>query len=361
MGTVHSQRSGFTLVELLVVIAIIGILIGLLMPAVQQVREASRRTTCQNNLKQLGLAVQNYLQAHGAFPPAATWPPTANIDDRKNAQLGPNWVVHILAELELLVLRDRINFAQPMTHADNMFVRSQALAVMQCPSDGANRSPFMGSQNSMTAHLGDNWARGNYAANASLGYMAKDNSATAKQCNLPMNAANPDNWKDKRLRGVMGANISCKDKDVRDGFSNTVLLAEVRAGVAPFDPRGVWALSGSSSSLWAHGYCGDCAGPNNITTGGGDDIISCTEVQRYVGSEAALLSMGMPCSKDNYPNIQQGVRSQHKGGAFVCMCDGSVRWINDTIEVSINNPAVVSLWDRLMLSADGLPIPADAF
>jgi prepilin-type N-terminal cleavage/methylation domain-containing protein/prepilin-type processing-associated H-X9-DG protein len=356
-------RGGFTLVELLVVIAIIGILVAMLLPAVQSAREAARRTQCRNNLKQLALAVLNYEAANGAFPPSATWPASASIHQANNPTLGYSWVVAILPQLEQQNVYDKINFAQPMQHADNLLARSTKLQVMMCPTDSYNRQPFNGTSNSMTNQMGDNWARGNYGGNGGLAYHAWDFGSANTACGIQMNGAKTDKgWTDSRLRGVMGANASVTQQAIKDGTTNTIMLAELRSGVTSFDCRGTWAMPGGGpSSLWAHGYCGDDYGPNNSQSLLADDTVGCTQIQAAVGGDAALAKMGMSCSHGNWGNIQQTARSMHPGGVHVALCDGSVQWVGDFIEVTVNNVNNPSVWDRLMLSADGQIIPAGAF
>jgi prepilin-type N-terminal cleavage/methylation domain-containing protein len=141
----HAQRYrfGFTLVELLVVIAIIGILVGLLLPAVQAAREAARRMQCSNNLKQMGLGLQNYEAAHQTFPPGfisrvtGPWPGGGN-DPVPEA--GPGWSVFamVLPFMEQANLHSKIDFGLPISHATNQTARSTRVKEYQCPSDTWN-------------------------------------------------------------------------------------------------------------------------------------------------------------------------------------------------------------------------------
>src|SRR5262245_30359442 len=145
------RRSGFTLIELLVVIAIIAILIALLVPAVQKVREAAARTQCQNNLKQLGLAAHAYHDANKHLPPAveiagAIYPGSPNLTSAyRTPGLGPNWAVHLLPYLEQKPLYNTINVANHMASkgADQSWrtIRGTVLAVMLCPADSNNQTP----------------------------------------------------------------------------------------------------------------------------------------------------------------------------------------------------------------------------
>lgn len=343
------RRFGFTLIELLVVITIIGILISLLLPAVQTAREAARRAQCINNLKQFGLAVLNYESTHKYFPPSSTWKTGVDINAKKNPSLSANWAILLLPYLEQKNLFDSINVADYMTAASNRTARGTVLTVMRCPSD-SNDTPFDGTGSSQ----GDNWARGNYAANAGLGFMRT--GSNAYDCGGPNTAC----WRDSKYRGVMGANASLTIAQVRDGTSNTVFFAEVRAGVVPIDARGVWAMSGGGSALWAHGYVGDDYGPNALMPDA-DDVERCSEIRTAVGGADKLLLMRMPCSGGDWPNFQQTARSSHSRGVNVCFGDGSVHWLSDSIQVTSNNVNAASVWDKLMLAADTLPISGDQY
>ncbi len=358
-----TKIKAFTLVELLVVITIIGILIALLLPAVQAAREAARRLQCQNNLKQTGLAVLNYEQQMGIFPPSAQYAAGSYPEAGASADIRANWVILVLPFLEQQGLFDRFDQTVSTRAAVNMAARSQRLSVMLCPSDSFNNQAFNGSQNASTSGFGDNWARGNYAANGGLGHITYNFGNHANWCGLNGNAAFADRgWANQKLRGVMGANASVRMAEITDGTSNTILISEIRAGITAYDPRGVWALGGAGpSSTWACGYCGNDYGPNNNVSDAADDTLGCSATQASVGGAAALAALGMSCDGADLPNFQATPRSLHAGGVYVCLCDGSVHWISDFIQVTVNNVSNPSVWDRLMLSADGFSVDAAAF
>src|SRR4029078_9935741 len=163
-------RSAFTLVELLVVIAIIGVLVALLLPAVQAAREAARRQQCQSNLRQLSLGLSNFESAKGAYPMSllpsspdpSQLPPNA-------AYIGPNWAVPLLPYIEQQSIYSKLDYsvlavgtwpgkAPPrMAHPANEAVRTAQIDVFRCPPDHFNNTPHV--VGAIT------WARGNYAAN----------------------------------------------------------------------------------------------------------------------------------------------------------------------------------------------------
>jgi len=147
---------------------------------------------------------------------------------------------------------------------------------------------------------------------------------------------------------------------IRDGTSNTVLLGEIRAGVTNFDSRGVWAMSGGSSALWAHGgITGDDYGPN-CPFSDSDDVVGGDQIRTAFGGANGLTQEGMPCY--GMPgNIEQTARSMHAGGVNTCFADGSVHWIGDFVQVLPSTSTNLSVWDRLNASADGQPVTSDAF
>lgn len=343
----RKAMSGFTLVELLVVIAIIGILIAMLLPAVQAAREAARRMSCTNNLKQLALACHGYHDAQGKFPPAVQWP--AGVAPESSSQLyQPNWVILILPYLEQQATYDLFNFsAISIAHNSNRTARGTDLSVMRCPSDSNGDVKFISN--------GGNWARGNYAANGGLGTPTVN---YANASGLNMHGEDSAGWQNSLLRGVMGSNASVSIAQITDGTSSTFLLGEIRIGLLPeLDRRGIWAMGGAgTSALFWYGYMGDSPGPNSCGDRA-DDIEGCHTA--FNQNPGLYRQECMQCIEVARPSVQATMRSRHPGGVNTVFCDGSVHFISDHIETSVAfDGNFGSTWDRLIASADGSVIDA---
>lgn len=287
-----SARRAFTLVELLVVIAIIGILIALLLPAVQAAREAARRTQCTNNLKQLGIAMQNYHDIYRTLPVGAY------------SCCWGTWKVALLPYIEQLALRqkydDNNKYGVPVDnarygHAVNLPVTTTRIPAYQCPSDTPNPNTFIARITS-----------DNYAVNYG-------NTGVGQQSNLNGVIFGGAPFRDYGSKTTPA--VSFKFRDIRDGLSNTLMVAEVLQGIGR-DLRGF--------SWW-----GDASGfetylsPNSSLP----DVIYTTY---YCNNQP---QQNLPCI--GTPTASQpsmfASRSRHPAGVQVAMCDGSARFIPDSI------------------------------
>jgi len=365
-------RKAFTLVELLVVIAIIGILIGLLLPAINAAREAGRRTTCQNNIKQLGLGVLNYVTATGTYPPAITVPRGQDGAGQGFSKYGANWVITILPDIEDTGLQKNfnINVNSPqgpwVSSVENEAARSTILPTMLCPSDPKNRIAYQ--PGSSSTNDGKNWARGNYGAQCSLDQFDYHNITSMGSEGSVDDSGGLGNWKYYWLRGVMYCNLSLTPAQISDGAVFTIMIAECRSGYTSFDRRGTWAMGASgASSFWGDGTTDD-QGPDNQAAEA-DDLVECDQLIGLFGGgssgeeELAVVSgMGgcCPC-----PNQQATPRSNHPGGVYVCFCDGHVYYISDYVDHSttwgLDAPADLHVWERLCGAQDGMPINESDF
>jgi prepilin-type N-terminal cleavage/methylation domain-containing protein len=342
-----SRRAAFTLVELLVVIAIIGILVALLLPAIQAAREAARRAQCQSNLKNAALAVINYEANKKRLPIGMTFDPSTPgigpIHSMKH--FGPNWIIECLAYLEEQPTYDAFDLSLPIndttTTSRNYLARGTEIGVLLCPSDGNNKVKYQGTTSAaQSANHGGNWARTNYAGNAGRGFIYQG------RLEGPLSPA----WKDHCRRGVMGPGVGVQLRQIVDGTTKTFLVGEVLAGPTEADGRGVWAMGHAGASLLAaYGAVSDDNGPN---FGGpnSDDVYSdiCGANGELTADE---LNFNMPCFQGSVFD-QATIRSAHHGGAFVAMCDGSITFITDDIETSGNNGGCCTVWDRYITSAD---------
>lgn len=322
---------GFTLVELLVVIAIIGTLLGLLLPAVQSAREAARRFSCLNNLKQSGLAVHNYEVARKTLPPAVMMNSSVTDPADNTQNFGPNWAILTLPYSEEAALYNSVaaSVAQYMSSGDSGWrtVRDKRIATFRCPSETASDAPFSGD--------GGGWARGNYAANCGPDFVEVGKSVAATTPLSPRSGPPQAGGysTDEVAAPVFGINSKFRIVEIADGTTKTILLDEIRIGPNETDRRGTWALGQVGASMMAGAGRFDTPYPN-YSVSGGDDVTGCTDDD----------ANGMGCCTI-CKNWQASARSRHIGGVQACFVDGSVRFISNSIGTLP--------WYRLHSAADG--------
>ena len=336
---------GFTLIELLVVIAIIAVLIALLLPAVQQAREAARRTQCKNNLKQMGLAMFNYEGTYGQFPFASFVPwgrrGTDDCHMEYKGQFGPNWAVTLLPYIDQAPLFTSMNpftvsgLAAPTgkmpAGTDGLSWRNglvgRPIRAYLCPSDSQNNQPFINAAVPGDATVGGQWARGNYGISA--GYEDYDHVAggnTYKSSSSNIAGANG-----LKSTPLCSSNFGSQIRDVIDGTSQQFMFTELRAGLSNIDPRGVWAMGFPGASVQNGGRGVYNPGPNNVLGGikadGGDEL---EDGKTYCNPANAALGMG--CTTSGTLMTSAMARSQHTGGVNVAMADGSGRFVSNNID-----------------------------
>jgi prepilin-type N-terminal cleavage/methylation domain-containing protein/prepilin-type processing-associated H-X9-DG protein len=361
-------RRGFTLIELLVVIAIIAILIGLLLPAVQKVREAAARTKCANNLKQLGLALHNYHDANNALPPRSGGTYHATSNSTFNSNLGRlGTMVFLLPYVEQGPLwsqisggfTDNVRTWPPMgpapytgsTATNGVYAPWQMqLSVMQCPSAGTHL------QNSSTDRPGSqiqNWGRLSY-------FMCIGDSAD----NDEVRSLNP--------RGIFGANqgrgpniikSAITLTQISDGTSNTIMLAE-RAW-----PQVMGDIAGTTDRLAVFRPSECRAAYNTATRQHVAGTVTSYAGQRYMDGAAQTVGL-TTILPPNSPSCSLGgdraggfmtAGSEHAGGCQVVFGDGSVHFIRDTIDAgnqtvearNLGGPSPFGVWGALGTKAGG--------
>lgn len=269
------RSRGFTLIELLVVIAIIGVLIALLLPAVQAAREAARRMSCTNNLKQIGIALHGYHDAHGVLPIGYTFSPGY-------VRGGFGWGALILASLEQKPLHDTINFSLPLWNESNSTTSSMALAFYLCPSDESSPGRFL-------ERDGFRYAKTSYVASFGPGNMDVD----------------PDD-----RRGVFRRNRATLFAEVTDGLSATLAAGERHNGTfavaigshVHFDAETVWVGA----------------------------------VKEDPDDDHAHTTLFQTSHTPSSPEMNdQDSASRHPGGCNFLFGDGSVRFLKNSIALNV--------------------------
>ncbi len=280
----RSRKSGFTLIELLVVIAIIAVLIALLLPAVQQAREAARRTQCKNNLKQIGLALHNYHDAFETFPMgycAAMTYGSGSIPGGDDTDNGWGWSALILPQLDQAPLYNQFNFGQPIK---NFPAIQTSIAAYLCPSDLTPGGPV--TIVNSTGTLVTTAAVSSYAA-----VCGGDETGTADLTGL----------------GAFYRNSRVRMADITDGTTHTILVMER----ATCKSRGIWAGAINTGVV--------SCGPKNTASQTATEPAACLVlVHAHLNNVTVDPDGGL-----------DDASSLHVGGSFVLFADGSVHFVRD--------------------------------
>jgi prepilin-type N-terminal cleavage/methylation domain-containing protein/prepilin-type processing-associated H-X9-DG protein len=313
------QSGGFTLVELLVVITIIGILIALLLPAVQAAREAARRMQCSNNLKQIGLAANNFESQYGALPAGVTFAEKISTPPGyANREFSMFLILQPFLEAGNIV--EQFNFAGRVYDADNVRVSQAEIPAYLCPSDdGAGRK------------WDKRFARSNYAACfGSEDLLGPKWDGTSLYSSPFLNNSDSGLLETDGPFRVQGRKTGRGLNEIKDGTSQTVMASEVLAGKADVyqgdgagqggDIRGMWIMIAMGSSSYTHWLT-----PNSSA---GDTLA----VNRSVNMPAEGLPATGQSGDEVNGNNYAAARSRHPGGVNAVFIDGHVEFFSDNID-----------------------------
>ncbi len=310
-----SRERGFTLIELLVVIAIIAILIALLLPAVQQAREAARRTQCRNNLKQLGLAIHNYHDTYNRFPIGYLDVLGGNAETTSS---GWAWSAYILPYLEQANIYGRINFSTSpyaLVTAGGTAVPNQSLMKTLVPGFSCPTDP---KPETIANNAGSAASGAGVAAVATISYMG----VLGPFDGAPCANTSPLVTVDARNIGIFQVNRTNQMRDITDGTSNVFMVGECRYIKNTTDPGGT--AIGSERNI-AFG---------SVTTGGGANCAN-----NSYNNNGAHNHIRSTRHKLNGPllsgsTLHRAFSSMHTGGASFLLADGSVRFVSENINHS---------------------------
>lgn len=307
-----ARRTAFTLIELLVVIAIIAILIALLLPAVQQAREAARRTQCKNNLKQIGLAVANYESSFGLMPPGYV-SGVGTPDPRTNDSApGWGWLAILLPYVDHTPLYNALNWNLACWDPANGTLVKTVLPVYLCPT-ATNPEGTVGITDiNLNVMDGIYFGRANYVHN--VGWNDIWSSPFGTNFNDPYLGCN----------GVMFRNSGVRYRDVTDGLSNTVVAGER----SPYLADAVWPGVVPGSEHYSYNEF--------ASSGTGGTGINYDNAGSYVGANSGPSIYEDPqiIHAPNWPGGHTDqMFSQHAGGAHILLGDGSVRFVSDSLDM----------------------------
>ncbi|QDT63315.1 DUF1559 domain-containing protein [Calycomorphotria hydatis] len=358
-----TSTRGFTLIELLVVIAVIAILIALLLPAVQQAREAARRSQCKNNLKQIGLALHNYHDAHKMVPPAMI------VQSFHNDRPNWGWGSLILPFLELSNIYEKLDVGpstmiDAMNDPDRYAIMNEELPVFRCPSDARvgfpedrkmritapwNASPIE-STSALSNYVGNN---GSFHMAPHDGQGGTAGSLTvcdrANGVFLPFQnryayhtgvCAGTENFPDKKVRF----------RDVTDGLSNTVFIGERATEVDSLNGK----IECSAGLVYGGTHRFNPVQFTRILNTQGLHFVC------FAGHQENLTGAGINAPDED--QCQQGLSSRHPGGVHVLLGDGSVTFLSENIDFDFSNSGgtgvVNSVYEALLSRNDGVAVGA---
>ncbi|MBA2114163.1 DUF1559 domain-containing protein [Bremerella alba] len=307
-GSVRKKRdAGFTLIELLVVIAIIGILVALLLPAVQQAREAARRMSCKANLKQIGIALHNYHDTFNSFPPGGFrhmgQAPSSNNENTAFGATSHSFLVSILPQVEFSAMADQFNHIQGWRGRPNRRVVTTVPPVYQCPSATLTHSDHTDETiiDANDVVLGPMFA-GHYVGN--MGPVGTGYNLACKKSSGSGSAPNCQSFNEVSDQGILGANSKLGFRDVTDGTSNTIMVGELSTNAYP--------TGAPAPRAWSRG-CADhsCGMSKNVKFG--------INIQGFVSG--------------NFNNMS--FSSLHPGGTQVLLADSSVTFVSENIDMDV--------------------------